>query len=35
VGDLPSGSHDVRVSYAGTPVVLPARAATEVRVPRR
>ena len=35
VGDLPSGRHDVRVSYAGTRVVLPARAATEVRVLRR
>jgi hypothetical protein len=35
VGDLSRGRHDVRVSYAGTPVVLAARAATSVRVPRR
>ena len=35
VGDLPRGRHDVRVAYAGTSVVLAARAATTVRVPRR
>jgi hypothetical protein len=35
VGDLSRGRHDVRVSYAGTSVVLAARAATSVRVPRR
>ena len=35
VGDLPRGRHDVRVSYAGTSVVLAAKATTRVRVPRR
>ncbi len=35
VGDLPRGRHDVRVSYAGTSVVLAARATAQVRVPRR
>jgi hypothetical protein len=35
VGDLPRGRHDVRVAYAGTSVVLAARATTTVRVPRR
>ena len=35
VGDLSRGRHDVRVSYAGTSVVLAARATTRVRVLRR
>ena len=35
VADLPRGRHDVTVAYAGTSVVLAARATTTVRVPRR
>ncbi len=35
VGDLARGRYDVRVAYAGTTVILPAKAATSVRVPRR
>ncbi|WP_432478786.1 CHAP domain-containing protein [Nocardioides sp. GXQ0305] len=35
VRGLGRGRHDVRVSYAGTSVVLPGRATTSVRVPRR
>jgi hypothetical protein len=35
VGDLSRGRHEVRVSYAGTAVVLAARATTTVRVLRR
>ena len=34
LGDLDRGRHEVRVSYAGTTVILPARARTTVRVPR-
>jgi len=35
IGDLAPGVHKVRVSYAGTDVVLPEHLATTVRVPRR
>lgn len=35
VGDLPRGRHDVRVTYAGTSVILAERATTQVWVPRR
>ena len=35
IGDLDPGLRTVRVSYAGTAVVLPERLTTTVRVPRR